>query len=185
MTQCDASRDQPFCERTVPRAARTIRYEPEPRLNRETPVRVTTELLEVAQRHHTSISGGPISCLGNLGPRAHLSGRARKSLGAPLIPAVPPCPAPFVMPPFRPWVAAGAVASEPRGVGVWANAMPVETNRPAAANRARCFLLILLSLFACLKGNVSKVQLFRLEPAHRHAETTSHIRDCGRRGSKW
>jgi hypothetical protein len=45
--------------------------------------------------------------------------------------------------------------------------MPVETNRPAAANRAKCFLIILLSLFASLKGNVSKVQLFRLEPAHR------------------
>jgi hypothetical protein len=125
------------------------------------------------------VAGGVADC----SPPAPVPDCGFGLVGAPLIPVVPPCPAPFVMPPFRSWVAAGAVASEPRGVGVWANAMPVETNRPAAANRAKCFLIILLSLFASLKGNVSKVQLFRLEPAHRHAETTSHIRDCGRRGS--
>ena len=33
--------------------------------------------------------------------------------------------------------------SEPRGVGVvvWAEAMPLEISRPAAVNRANCFLI--------------------------------------------
>jgi hypothetical protein len=64
-------------------------------------------------------------------------------VGVPLIPVVPPCPAPFVVPPFWPWVAAGgAMVSEPRGVGVvCAEAMPLETSRPAAANSAKCFLI--------------------------------------------
>ena len=47
------------------------------------------------------------------------------------------CGRTFVMPPFWPELAAGAVASEPLGVGVWADAIPVETNRAAAANRAK------------------------------------------------